>query len=642
MIQTAETERDAATRKYDAIQREAQNEQLRATNERAELERKIRTLQEQTRELREECEDARTQVSVQERQHKHAYGELEARYKTLHASVDDMHTDLGAKVSALNNAQQRLSQREEDVGGLENEVLRLKAQIGDSDTLVVIKRELSEQVAHIKSLQATNRDQMSELKQLRKTNKSVAVVEEEKRVLQSRVGMMEDLRRELAEAQLQRQILQDEKTGWTSYLESQEELRYATPEDMAKGFIAERMEKLTLVGRLGALQPEVSLRDRQIEQLQIEKQKLKAELEKVKSSGGGSSTNGMSGSAPPDAKARARLERQRNLAVKEVDYLRAQVKTFEAEETEFQPEKADQEGSRRVTELEALIDQYRTEVQTMHEELNKAETAAALAPTTRRKRNHDEDAEGAGEEDEATAASDERVGELRRRTRSLQDTLSSLQTRNATLEAGLHASVSQLKSLRESSRTRVLELRDNPTSRIEAIKQSTLTTLRTENAALLSQLETSWSSATSAHKVVPFSTLESLRQQMTALEAQLAQRDLKQKRLKEIWTSKFREFAEAVAATLGWKVVFMPNGRFKVTSILYPTLVNKDGEEDENSILFDGEQGTMKVSGGPKSAFANEIRPLIEFWVDGRKEVPCFLAACTLEFYEKTTRAASM
>ena len=48
----------------------------------------------------------------------------------------------------------------------------------------------------------------------------------------------------------------------------------------------------------------------------------------------------------------------------------------------------------------------------------------------------------------------------------------------------------------------------------------------------------------------------------------------------------------------------------------------------------------MKVSGGPQSVFAGEIKGLIEFWVEGRKEVPCFLAACTLEFYERSTRAA--
>jgi mitotic spindle assembly checkpoint protein MAD1 len=83
----------------------------------------------------------------------------------------------------------------------------------------------------------------------------------------------------------------------------------------------------------------------------------------------------------------------------------------------------------------------------------------------------------------------------------------------------------------------------------------------------------------------------------------------------------------------------MPNGRVKATSILYPHHFGPDGEEEENSITFDGENGTMKVSGGPKSVFAGEIRQAVEFWVEGRNEIPCLLAALTLEFYERTTRA---
>ena len=110
------------------------------------------------------------------------------------------------------------------------------------------------------------------------------------------------------------------------------------------------------------------------------------------------------------------------------------------------------------------------------------------------------------------------------------------------------------------------------------------------------------------------------------------------KRQKQIWGSKALEFREAVCSILGWKLDFMPNGRVKATSILYPSLIN-NGEEEENSIVFDGEAGTMKVSGGPQSVFAGEIKGLVEFWVEGRNEISCFLAACTLEFYDKTTRA---
>ena len=510
---------------------------------------------------------------------------------------------------------------------MENEVLRLKAQTGDADTLAIIKRELSDQVAHIKNLESTNQKQLNELKQLRKTHKSVEIVEEEKRVLQSKVRMMEDLRKELAEAQLQQQILEDEKRSWTSYLESQsaenEDMKYNSPQELAKAFVKERFERLALMDKLGSIQPELSVKEDNIKTLEDEKAKLSTELENLK-------TTASNATVPADNKALARLQRQKNLAVKEVEYLRAQMKALEEEQQEFSPEQINQESTKRAQELEALIDQYRSEVQTLQTDLSKLEakppTATPPPTTTTLKRPHEEQ------------ATDERLGELRRKTRSLTADLSALQTRNATLEAELQATTSQLQALRASTKTRILEHRDNPTAAHERVKLSTLHTLRAENKALLAQLQ----GQPHAAKVVPVSTLEAARLQMQELEAGIAQRELKQKRLKDIWTAKFLEFAEAVASVLGWRVVFQPNGRFKVTSILYPTHINKDGEEEENSILFDGEKGTMKVSGGEKSIFANEIRPNIEFWVDGRKEIPCFLAACTLEFYERTTRAADV
>ncbi|KAH0161270.1 spindle assembly checkpoint component MAD1, partial [Aureobasidium melanogenum] len=622
----AETAAQQSAKKLDQLTRELSDIENRHTNDKIQLERKIRSLQDDNQSLREDLEDAESRLSSSEREHQHGLNDLEARHAALQASFEEAQRDLESKVSTLQSTQQRLSQRESENGNLENDILRLKAQTGDSDTLAIIKRELSEQVAHIKRLESTNRDQSSELKQLRKTHKSVEIVQEEKRALEQKVRAMEDLRKELAEAQLQKQILEDEKRSWTSYLESEaagrEEMAFESPEDMAKAFVNERLERITLMEKLGALQPELTVRDTNIKTLEDEKDQLRAEIEKLKEAGTSSSN-----AVPADAKARARLERQKNLAIKEVEYLRAQMKAFEAEENEFSPETSNQEENKRTQELETLIDQYRSEVETLSAEMKQLEGSAPVAaPTQNLKRPHPEE-------------SDERLGELRRKTRTLQDDLTALQTRYATIETELKAKTSQLNALRESSRTRVLELRDNPTAQAEGIKMATLRTLKEENAALLEQLEGRPNGAT---KVVPISTLDHARLQMSELEATIAQRDKKQQRLKSIWSAKFLEFAEAVAATLGWKVVFQPNGRFKVTSILYPTSINKDGEEEENSILFDGEKGTMKVSGGTESVFANEIRPLIEFWVDGRKEIPCFLAACTLEFYDKTTRAAEI
>lgn len=623
--QAAEAARDAATKKADQISREWQGVQDRAANEKTALEKKVRGLQDENRSVKEDLEDAQAQLSEQERQSRHAMEELQSKYATLQGSVEGIQQDLEGRVNALQTTQQKLVQKEAKVGELEDEVLRLKAQTGDTDTLAVIKKELSEQVAYIKKLEVQNREYVQELKQFRKTQKNIEVVEEEKRALESRLKVMDDLSRELAEAQLQKRILEDEKRGWTSYLESEAEgdddMKYDTPEEMAKAFLRERLERLSLVDKLGSVQPELSVKDEEIQRLRDEKSRLTSEMNQLRDA----SSTAAPAVSVSDVKAKARLERQKNLMAKEVDHLRAQMRAFEAEEAEFNPEKANEDHTKRVAELEELLEQYRAELSTLHADLSKLEVQPpALAPTqSPRKRSHAE-----------LDSDDERLGELKRKTRTLQTSLDELQTRNSVLEAELKASTSQLSSLKESSRTRVLEFRNNPTAEVEAIKMATLRTLREENAALLTQVE----GKQPPGKVVPISTLENARLQMDELKSQLAQGEKKTLRLKQIFSSKSLEFREAVASILGWKLDFMPNGRVKASSILYPHLINEEGEKEENSIMFDGENGTMKVSGGPQSVFANEIRGLIEFWVEGRKEIPCLLAAMTLEFYERSTR----
>jgi len=618
--QSAEAARDAATKRADALARDWKDVEGRAANEKVASEKKLRSLQEESRGMREELEDAQAELSSRDRQGKYEFSELQRKYGVLQESVEGVQQDLQSKVSALQSEQQKLGQREAQIGELEDEVLRLKAQTGDSDTLAVIKKELSEQVAYIKKLEGANREQFAEVKQLRKAQKNVEVVEEEKRSLEARLRLMDDLRRELSEVQLQKRILEDEKRSWTSYLDSEAAaVQYDTPEELAKAFLQERLDKADLLDKLGSLQPELSTKDAEIERLTEERSKLQSDLETFRSAASVAAPGATGGS---NAKARARLERQKYLVTKEVEYLRAQMKTFEAEEAEFNPEQKDEEQMKRVNDLEAMVEEYRTEVEKLQVNLSRVEAQPAMASPKKRSRENDEQA-------------DERLGELKRKMRTLQADLDKLQSRNQLLEAELKAGLSQITSLKESSRTRVLELRNNPTAEVEAIKMTTLSTLREENQALLTQLQGKQPNT----KVVPVSTLENVRLQLEEAKTQIAQNEKKALRLRQIYASKATEFREAVAAMLGWRLDFMPNGRVKATSILYPSLIN-EGEEEENSIVFDGENGTMKVSGGPQSVFASEIKGLIEFWVEGRREIPCFLAACTLEFYDRTTRAA--
>lgn len=612
ILQAEESSRHVPTYKYEALKRELKDSQDQSINQQNALEKRLRTAQEECRAAKEEFEEVQTEFEGLGRQHKHQLQEIESKHSTLQKTLSDLRDNLASKDSALHTTQERLSQRETETGQLESEILRLKAQTGDADTLAVIKRELSEQVSHIRKLESTNRDQNAELKHFRRVHKAVEVVEEEKRALENRVSLMSDIEKKLREAQLQRQILEDERRSWTSYLESEGgtgRVEFDSPEDMARALVKERLENASLLHRIGAVQPELLEKDAIIKSLEEECSKIHSEIEKLRSSG----TSGN------DSRAKSRLERQRALAVKEVDLLREQLRTFDSEEQTYHSENQfDTIKSQRIADLEALVDQHRTEIQTLNTELSTLENRAPAAPQSPLKRPREEDAD------------DHQLGQLSRKNRKLQDALSSVQSTYAVLQNENAALQSQLSSLQQSAKTRILSLSSNPTDSFEATKLSTLKFLRQENKDLLAQLESRYDAA--GTKVVPQSTLESLRLEMQELEQQVKDKEKRMLRLKEIFGKKSLEFREAVFSLLGWKTDFRPNGKVALS-----LNTGNDGDEVDECIIFDGDNGTMKIAGGPDSAFALQIRPLIKQWVEGKRYIPGLMAGIILSKVEDGT-----
>ena len=561
-MQAAEGERNKAVRQYEALMKELQEVKDRAANEKAALEKRLRDAEEGKRADIEEVEDGKAELEERLRAMERGRVDLESRNTTLQSSLDDLREEGEAKDHALHETQQRLLQREAEIGELESEVLRLKAQTGDVDTLGVIKRELSEQVAHIRTLEATNREQLAELKHFRRLHKSIEVVEEEKRELQRRVDSIDDLQQELGEARLQRQRLEDERLAWTAYLESQAgedgQAEFDSPEAIARALVRERLEAAALLEKIGGLEPALAEKEEIIKNLEAEKAKLESQVKKLKPSGGG------------DDKSRSRLERRLALALKEIEYLRAQLKTFDAEESTMELSSFDEQKATRIQQLEDMVDVI--------------ERKPILKCRARQRQTGTPPSEVAGikrarEEPE----NQEHLGQLSRKNRKLQDELSAAQTSASLLQKELAVAQERLTALTSpSDKPRILSLRSNPTSDVEAIKMATLAALKAENAALLSQLRTGNPNTA----VVPVATLEAAQRDVRDMAKTVADKEKQMSRLKQIWGAKSMEFREGVNSLLGWKVDFLPSGKMKVSSLFYPST-----EDSENSIVFDGENG---------------------------------------------------
>ena len=617
--QAAEAERLKAQEQVEAARREMEEVKQAVESDKRILERRSREAEDEARLLQEQLEDLSNAKDEAARISDRKVNDLQIQIAGVQSSLQEVEQETRDKDSALQQAQAQVTSKDDHISELEAEVLRLKAQSGDAETMQIIKKELSEQVQHIRALEATNRDQLAELKHLRATNKAVEVVEEEKRSMQRKLEAAESLEQELMEAKLQRQRLEDERLAWTSYLKQDsglEDSHFDSPEDVARALAEERLISASHVEKMGALQAEIAAQQSSIQSLEDERTALRAQVEEAKNSV----------SAANADKARMRLERQRALAIKEVEYLRAQLKTFDVEDETMQPEQHDQARAARVQELEGLIDNYKTELQDLHAELSSRESSAAgLSPQpnagSKRPRPADDDTH-------------EQLGQFMRKNRKLQEEMSTLQTQIALLEKDLAASRGQLAAAKEQNSTRILSLRSNPTSDYEAIKRSTLEALQKENNELLATLKSR--NKDSSISYIPTSVLGAMEREVAAAKAETASAQKSARRLKEVWGSKSQEFKEAIFSTLGWTVTFIPNGKMRVESTFFPSQT----DEHENSIVFDGERGTMKVGGGPKSAFARRISDQIGFWVREKGCIPGFLAALTLEFYEEHTRAA--
>ncbi|KAK4150513.1 spindle assembly checkpoint component Mad1 [Chaetomidium leptoderma] len=615
--QAAEAEKARAQRQVEALQNELEDLRAEKEQQKRELEGKARDALEEARLLQEQLEELSAAKDEAARMAEREAIDVKAKLASAQRTIQELEDESRTREAVLEKTQSQMADRDETIGSLEADVLRLKAQTGDAETIGVIRRELSDQVTHIRHLEAKNREQVTELKHLRQVHKAVEVVEEEKRSLQRRLGAAESVQNELDEERRQRQRLEDERRGWAAFLQSEGgsdgQTEFDSPEAVARALVAERLHSASLVEKLGELQPEIADRDNIIKTLEDEKAGLVDQIEKLRTTGGTGAGND---------KARARLDRQRALAVKEVEYLRAQLKTFDMEDMTLQPESVDQQKIKRIQELEDLVDKYKAEVTTLHADVTSLESASTspAQPVVGSKRPR-----------EADDVEHEQLGQLARKNRKLQAELSDLQTAHRLLQKEHQVSASQLASSKDQLKTRVLSLRSNPTANHEATKAATLAALKLETTELRALLERQ----PARFPTIPRSQLAAAQREIADAKAETASAHKSARRLKEVWAAKSAEFKEAVFSTLGWTVTFIPGGKMRVESVYHPSQT----DEHENSIVFDGEKGTMKVGGGPRSAFAQRIGDNIKFWVRERGCVPCFLAALTLEFWEEQTRA---
>ncbi|KAF5102909.1 hypothetical protein D0Z00_000167 [Geotrichum galactomycetum] len=474
-----------------------------------------------------------------------------------------------------------------------------------------VQAELSEQVTRISELETALAHANQRVQQLEDDKVVVAVVEDEKQALLRQLADADTLRVQLVEAELRLADAQAEQDRWALFL-AQSDLSFRAPEDVVRALMQARAEKVGLLARVGRLEADAAgavlaadgMRG-QIDTLAAETAELAARAEKQEETA-------------------IQYKREAELATSEVALLREQLQSYDTEESVLQKKNPDTLKTERISELETLVDNYRKErtelLQKLATKSNLTANSDSMSPLKRKLTPY---------------GSDERVAELTRKARTLQTELDELRVENTRLTQELSVQAAQLTKAEKTKalRVRVLELKDNPAARHEAVKQTMLTALKKENAALLAQVERR--AQEKNRPLVPYASLEVLRAEMRELNDTLAEKTKRMERLKQVFARKSQEFRETVYALLGYRVDLLPNKKVRATSVYAPS------EEHSFTFVPDPRGRTIKFTGiddaGP---LKDEYDNLISFWIKERQDISCFLAALNLELYDKTARAS--
>ncbi|KAJ1977723.1 coiled-coil domain-containing protein mad1 [Dimargaris verticillata] len=550
---------------------------------------------------------------------------LAARIDQYKHSVVQLQDQLANKTQRTEQLLATLAEHQQQLNCANQRVAELEAQGEQQQGLASISGELRHQVSYIKDLEAKIRRLQREVEDYEQRHENYELLFETKRKLERQNQAIEPLQNQVAQLQTENKALLEEKEGWFVSLrqvlldvdgdvpegapKTAMSPAKMSPQRLAQIITQQRQQIATLHDQLGTLQAATG-------GTRVEHDNLQQQLEAVQAR-----VAHLEQQHSRDKRLLQRLEKLRSLAQREVEFLREQLKSYDMEEMTLTTGAFDTAKAQRIQGLEDLVQDYRTQVQRLAGQLaarsSTEPTPNAPLPTETSK-----------------SAPLAQVEQLQQQVARLTHKLEAQDQEMALLERAVGRGDYNPRT------TQVLQLAQNPTTDAFAIRETTLKALQDENRELLRQLQhgaaTELLSQGSPSAVtgvqIPQQTVDNLLRDNAGLHAELAQRDKRLARLKEVWQAKAQEMREAIYSLLGYRLDFLENGRVRLVSMY--------SAAEDHSFIFTSNQhdsGTLELAGGGNTDYVKSLKSLIQFWVVERRSIPAFLATVTLELFDKTT-----
>lgn len=302
-----------------------------------------------------------------------------------------------------------------------------------------------------------------------------------------------------------------------------------------------------------------------------------------------------------------KLERQKLLNVKEINFLRELLKQQDNLIAQKKTTSSAEVNETHAKNLEKLLDDCRNEINDLQARLKQP-------------RNFDigtkRPAVDSPIRTSITALEGENI-RLRTECKTLTEKVTSLENK-----------LQQFEKMKEKkNQLHTLQLRLNPASQDQIVKQNMLDVLRKENESLLRKLAQSDGEDVPCIPRAVFERQESDKQQLIIEIESLSKRI---SRLKSIYAQKSRDVLSVISKYFGYNIEFFANpvnpndilSRMKLVSKYEP------GSQKNDYLMLD--TGTKSLKAYGSYDFKAKCELLVAEWVTEQDEIPCFLSALTL------------
>ncbi|KAG8938049.1 coiled-coil domain-containing protein mad1 [Tulasnella sp. 408] len=272
-----------------------------------------------------------------------------------------------------------------------------------------------------------------------------------------------------------------------------------------------------------------------------------------------------------------------------------------------------------------MLEQQVEELKETNADLEQALEEARARPST------SEDDEGSADAKARIAELEAELAETTEAAENAAEKVADLEQElfelGATINAGNHV----------PPNTRVVQFAHNPIAEDVNLKKETFERLRRENEELvqrLGEVERGMGVDEEA-QVVPRSSWQNIWMEKEDMVKTVADKEKRLLRLKQVFTAKTEEFRQTVSNILGFTLFFQPT-KIRLTSAYNLSAaitfqLNTSSRSSDSS-------ATMKLLGagnGEDPELDQRLVELIEEWIVKRDSIPCFMAALTLECFER-------